>query len=209
MSDGGAAGGCTGSTGCCIPTCDVMVTDSLGGGDGVVRWTGTCQSNEQNPSGTQDVGDGHQMTWLRDESGQAVIDVFRKSDKKYDRWTIKGCSSPGAGGSQCSPTGGGCVSGPLGDISYCINTLHTERYCPSPLRCPGLKHRRSDFMNGWREMSLRDEYANTSSHSTIIKIPSSYKLPIHMSLMSSRLIIRFIRATAISTAIARLGFEGR
>jgi hypothetical protein len=54
MSEGGTAGGCTGGAGCCIPTCDVDVSDSLGG-SGVVRWSSNCQHNFENPMGTQDV----------------------------------------------------------------------------------------------------------------------------------------------------------
>ncbi|KAH7411541.1 hypothetical protein DE146DRAFT_784218 [Phaeosphaeria sp. MPI-PUGE-AT-0046c] len=108
MSEGGTPGGCTGGTGCCIPTCDVQVTDSLGG-SGVVRWSANCQANFANPMGTQDVDDDHQMTWLKQEDGQVVIDVFRKSDSKYDRWAISNCVPPDStGGSQCAPSGGGC-----------------------------------------------------------------------------------------------------
>jgi hypothetical protein len=55
--------------------------------------------------------DDHQMTWLTQEDGQVVIDVYRKSDKKYDRWAISNCKVPDStGGSQCAPSGGGCVS---------------------------------------------------------------------------------------------------
>lgn len=123
-----------------MPTCNVDVEASLGG-SGVVRWTGTCLWNSDSPSGTQDFDDDHQMTWLRDESGQVVIDVYRKSDKKYDRWAVNNCKSPDTiGGSQCVPTGGGCVSGSLDflDISNRTNPLRTG-HNPSPLECPGLK----------------------------------------------------------------------
>jgi hypothetical protein len=81
------------------------------------------------------------MTWLKQEDGQVVIDVFRKSDKKYDRWAISNCKSPDStGGSQCVPTGGGCVS-------FCLDLpkigARTDvlpiGYQPNPLRCPGLK----------------------------------------------------------------------
>lgn len=67
--------------------------------------------NYQEPGGTQDVDDDHQMTWLRQEDGQTVIDVYRKSDRKYDRWAITNCegSTPIPGG-QCGVAGGGCVS---------------------------------------------------------------------------------------------------
>lgn len=108
----------------CIPTCDVRVTDSLGSGDNVVRWTGDCVQNFQNPSGTQGVDDDHQMTWLRQEDGQTVIDVYRKSDKKYDRWAITNCQgSTPLPGSQCSGAGGGCVSGPLMSICLCCGLV--------------------------------------------------------------------------------------
>jgi hypothetical protein len=76
MSEGGAAGGCTGGTGCCIPTCDVQVNDSLGG-SGVVRWSANCQANFGNPMGTQDVYVtwipnllvGHTLTWYTNTQG--------------------------------------------------------------------------------------------------------------------------------------------
>ncbi|KAL8919373.1 MAG: hypothetical protein Q9208_006826 [Pyrenodesmia sp. 3 TL-2023] len=42
------------------------------------------------------------MTWLREESGQVVIDVYRKSDKKYDRWAVNNCKSrDSSGGTHC------------------------------------------------------------------------------------------------------------
>lgn len=103
-------GALTGGVGC-IPTCNVRVTDSLGSGDNTVDWSGSCVQRTENPSGTQDVDDDHQMTWLRQEDGQVVIDVYRKSDKKYDRWAITNCEgSTPLPGNQCGVAGGGCVS---------------------------------------------------------------------------------------------------
>ncbi|OAL02121.1 hypothetical protein IQ06DRAFT_346715 [Phaeosphaeriaceae sp. SRC1lsM3a] len=101
-------GALTGGVGC-IPTCNVRVTDSLGSGDNTVDWSGSCVQRTENPSGTQDVDDDHQMTWLRQEDGQVVIDVYRKSDKKYDRWAITNCEgSTPLPGNQCGVAGGGC-----------------------------------------------------------------------------------------------------
>jgi hypothetical protein len=152
MSEGGTPGGCTGGTGCCIPTCNVDVTDSLGV-SGVVRWTGNCQARASAPSGTQDFADdNYQMTWFTDENGQSVIDVFRKSDKIYDRWAVTNCKVPDStGGSQCAPSGGSCVSCSLDlpDVGYCINLICTGSY-PDPLQCPGLKYRRSRGGRVWR-----------------------------------------------------------
>lgn len=71
------------------------------------------------------------MTWLKQEDGQVVIDVFRKSDKKYDRWAISNCQPPDStGGSQCAPSGGGCVSS-----------------CPGPTRFDSVLMRRLQDTN--------------------------------------------------------------
>jgi hypothetical protein len=85
------------------------------------------------------------MTWLRQEDGQVVIDVFRKSDKKYDRWAVSNCGVPDStGGSQCAPSGGGCVSSCLDllDIGYSTDVLHIGRQ-PNLVRCSGLRHLQS------------------------------------------------------------------
>ncbi|KAM0189316.1 hypothetical protein ACHAPA_007869 [Fusarium lateritium] len=111
LEDTGTASGCTGSTGCCIPSCLVNVSDFYGC-NGNVAFSGTCQWNYDNPKGTQDIGnDGCgdvQVTFLKDDSGNPAIDVYHKSDKKYDRYSFSNCKAPTVGGSQCAPQGGGC-----------------------------------------------------------------------------------------------------
>lgn len=81
------------------------------------------------------------MTWLKQEDGQVVIDVYRKSDKKYDRWAISNCKPPDStGGSQCAPSGGGCVSSCFGvlEIGYETDVL-PKGHKPDTVRCTGLK----------------------------------------------------------------------
>ncbi|KAH7412014.1 hypothetical protein DE146DRAFT_642006 [Phaeosphaeria sp. MPI-PUGE-AT-0046c] len=104
LSEGALAGGVG-----CIPTCNVRVVDSLGTGDETLDWTGSCVQKFENPRGTQDLDGDHQMTWLTQEDGQVVIDVYRKSDKKYDRWAISNCEgSTPLPGNQCGVAGGSC-----------------------------------------------------------------------------------------------------
>ncbi|KAF5654567.1 hypothetical protein FHETE_11285 [Fusarium heterosporum] len=111
LEDTGTAAGCTGSSGCCIPSCLVNVSDFYGC-NGNVAFAGTCQQNYDNPSGTQDIGnDGCgdvQVTFLKDPSGNPAIDLYHKTDKKYDRYSFGNCQAPTTGGGQCVPKGGGC-----------------------------------------------------------------------------------------------------
>ncbi|RII22995.1 hypothetical protein CUC08_Gglean013145 [Alternaria sp. MG1] len=108
ISDGGAAGGCPG--GCCIPACNVIVSDDSLGAYGSAAFADTCKQgfDRDNGEATIDINDDHQVTWLHLEDGQVVVDIYRKSDKKYNRWAISNCQSATTGGSQCAPSGGGC-----------------------------------------------------------------------------------------------------
>ncbi|VTO89536.1 unnamed protein product [Fusarium graminearum] len=109
LKDTGTPAGCTGSTGCCIPSCLVDVSD-FWGCNGNVAFSGTCQWNYDNPQGTQDVGgcDDVQVTFLRDPDGNPAIDLYHKTDKTYDRYAFNNCQASTVGGSQCVPKGGGC-----------------------------------------------------------------------------------------------------
>ncbi|KAH6865559.1 hypothetical protein BKA58DRAFT_471524 [Alternaria rosae] len=109
VSDGGAAGGCPG--GCCIPACNVI---AFGEGDdlgafGTASFADTCKQNyDRKNGGTVDLGDDHQATWVYEGEDKVFLDVFRKSDKKYNRFEITNCQLASTGGSQCAPSGGGC-----------------------------------------------------------------------------------------------------
>jgi hypothetical protein len=109
VKDGGAAGGCPG--GCCIPVCNVIVDGDSLGAYGSAGFADTCKQRfDRKNDGTIDLNDDHQVTWLVQEDGQVVVDLYRKSDKKYNRWAISNCQLATTGGSQCAPSGGGCVS---------------------------------------------------------------------------------------------------
>ncbi|KAK4631271.1 hypothetical protein CLAFUR4_03907 [Fulvia fulva] len=109
LSDSGTAASCTGSQGCCIPSCLVDVSDFYGC-NGNVAFSGTCQQNYDNPRNTQDVGgcSDVQVTFLKDPSGNPVIDLYYNPNKTYDLYSFSNCRQPTEGGSRCAPRGGGC-----------------------------------------------------------------------------------------------------
>ena len=139
ISDGGAAGGCPG--GCCIPACNVIVSDDSLGAYGSAAFADTCKQgfDRDNGEATIDINDDHQVTWLHLEDGQVVVDIYRKSDKKYNRWAISNCQLATTGGSQCAPSGGGCVSYELwAGQSMLTSSCRTLRKSSLRLRARGL-----------------------------------------------------------------------
>ena len=81
------------------------------GAFGTASFLDTCKQNyDRKNGGTVDLGDDHQASWVYEGEDKVFLDVFRKSDKKYNRFEITNCQLATTGGSQCAPSGGGCVS---------------------------------------------------------------------------------------------------
>jgi len=68
--------------------------------------------------GNVDLDDDYQATWVYEQNGpgSVAIDLFRKSDKIYNRFEVSNCQLASIGGTQCAPADGGCVSCGLGEV---------------------------------------------------------------------------------------------
>nr|BDU14774.1 hypothetical protein g4437 [Fusarium commune] len=109
LTDRGHSVGCGGRNPCCIPSCEIRISNVLGCANGKVYKAGSCKTwkggdwNIEGCSGYQ----LHWQTWGKTAEGSGTSHMIVKNKGKTMSFDVHSCSTPRNIGS-CVFNGGGC-----------------------------------------------------------------------------------------------------